>query len=278
MTIRLVTLVGAHVEILPFMLEHYRAAGVASFAVHVHVPHEADPVRDDVAAITRAFGCGIASVVVGDWRTFVLDTWLASMRAHPDDWWILADQDELHLFPDQLERLLAYCDRRGYDHIIGGFVDRLAEDGGFPAVDPEQPIWSQFPLGGLLTARILQGNSLKVVAAKGRVAISAGHHEAMSGAGCPMRELFIQVHHFKWTAGIVERQRQRAAAFRARGLPYWVESARFAEYCARHDERIDVHDRRLLIAPCQPAYPHWQTYARQVARFSQAFATRRSMG
>ena len=66
--IHLVTLAGSHVDVLAHMLEHYRSLGVESFFVMLNLADEHDPVREQVAEITRQFGCGIAGVMIGDWH------------------------------------------------------------------------------------------------------------------------------------------------------------------------------------------------------------------
>lgn len=255
-SIHLVTLVGGHVDVMPFMLEHYRSKGVDAFSVNVHLRHPDDPVGLEVRAITDAFGCAMETVV-GNWLDYELSVWLASMRQYSDDWWILADQDEFHYFPDELPALLAYCDARGYDHIYGTFVDRVSSDGRFAVVDRSRPLWPQFPLGGIVSARLFGRFSPKVVAAKGRVIIGTGHHKTLNGCPCPARDAFVQVHHFKWTDGVVERQQHRAEHFRKAGVNHWTESARIVDYAEMHSMRIDTSDHQFMFARCEPGYPHW---------------------
>jgi hypothetical protein len=257
MAIHLVTLIGGHVDVLPFMLEHYRQLGVDAFSVNVHTKDGDDPVRGEVEAIADRFGCGVENVVTGDWLDHELSAWVASMRRYPNDWWVIADQDEFHLFPDTLSSLLAFCERRGYDHVQGTFVDRVSADGRFTEIDLSQQLWSQYPLGGLVSARLFGALSLKVTAAKGSVVINTGHHLALHAHPCPIQDAFSQVHHFKWTRGVVERQEWRAQHFRQANVSHWTESARVVNYAATHQHRIDVHDREFLLAPCTPAYPHF---------------------
>jgi hypothetical protein len=258
MRIHLVTLIGSHVDVLPHMLEHYRAEGVELFSVNVHLAHDDDRVLDDVRSVTVRAGIDIESVYVGNWQAYETSAWLASMRMHPDDWWVLADQDELQLYPDALPSLLAYCDQKGYDHIRGGIVDRLDEKGYLAAVDVSRPLWPQFPLGGLVSPRFCGWLQMKVIAAKGHVTITPGHHRALAGHECPMEEIFVEVHHFKWTAGLIQRQATRAEAFRRKSVPHWGECARIVEYLEAHGECIDVLDRRFMCAVCEPSYPHWK--------------------
>jgi hypothetical protein len=257
MKVNLLTLVGSHIDILPFMLSHYRDCGVSSFVVNVHLTHRNDPVLDQVQAITDAFGCGIGTVGIGDWLRFELGLWLDSMRSRPDDWWILADQDELHHFPEEPTTLFTYCDRKGYDYIRGTFVDRLSSDGSLSPVEPCRPLALQYPLGGIVSANLLGAWSTKVVAAKGRVIINTGHHHASNGVACPIDDLFIPVYHYKWTAGLIERQSRRADHFRENHVPHWFESANVVEYFTSHNNRVDVHDRKFLLGACDPVYPHW---------------------
>jgi hypothetical protein len=242
MAVHLTTAVGGYVKVLPHMLRHYRALGVDSFFVHVNLLDEDDPILDEVRAV-----CEVTSVSVGGrlWRGNA-DVHRAVMARHPDDWFLVADQDELQEYPGALHEILESCERRGYDFIEGTLVDRLAPGGVFAEVDPRGDIWEQFPLTALVTAALLGGEPRKVVAAKGRVALHGGQHRAEGGRGCPVDECHVAVHHFKWTAGIVERLRARVALLRARGLPFAEESERFLRYVAEHGEAIDVRDPRFF--------------------------------
>jgi len=257
MRVHLITVVGGYVDVLPFMLEHYRSLGIEDFLVNVHLRDRGDAVIDEVQRVTTRFGCAAPTTFVGDWQSQQERVWRQAMRRHADDWCVLADQDELHRYPDELSSLLAYCDRHGYDVLTGAFVDRVSADGRFPAVQPGQPIAAQFPCGGFVSYPLLGADPRKVVAAKGRVVVVRGQHLALSGRACPIDEAFVQVHHYKWTGGLVARLRERAALLRRNGVAHWTESDRFVRYCESHGERLDLTDPRLMIAPCAPDYPYW---------------------
>lgn len=269
MPIHLVSLVGGHIDLLPFMLEHYREQGVESFYPNVHMNHPADPILTDVRKVTDRFGCEVGDLVIGEWELLQEEAIVSTMRKHPDDWWVLADQDELQMYPDSLASMLAYCDRKGYDCVTGSFVDRISGDGGFPALDQTRPIGEQFPLGGIVSYSILGAEPRKVIAAKGRVKVTKGQHFATNCNVCPAEEFFIEIHHYKWTAGVVERLRNRAVNNRALNLPYWIESERFVKYVDANDGRINLFDPRLLIAPCAPRYPHWPMVVLRASRFNK---------
>ena len=260
MRIHLVTVVGASAQWLPHMLAHYRGLGIESFLIHAHLSRPDDPVLPEIRRLTDEFDCEIASTTIGPWTQDVNPALYARSRnCNPNDWFVMADQDELHEYPSDLRATLEECELRGFDYIEGGFLDRLGPDGTFPRVASDRNLWEQFPLGGFLSTPILDANPNKVVASKGHVGIAPGQHWATCGRGCPIDELYVPVHHFKWVEGIPQRLENRAAFYRSIGDPLWRESARFADYCRRHHGRIDISDPLLWIAPCSPSYPHWQT-------------------
>jgi hypothetical protein len=276
MRVHLTTAVGGYVKVLPHMLRHYRALGVDSFFVHVNLFDDHDPILDQVRAV-----CDVTSVSVGGklWRGNT-DVHRAVMARHPDDWFILADQDELQIYPDggvrpsrphspgvspgdeseddragrpidaggtpALHELFDECERRGYDSIEGTLIDRLAPGGVFAEIDPAREIWEQFPVSAIVTAALLGGEPRKIVAARGRVELTVGQHDTAGGRGCPLAECHVAVHHFKWTAGIVERLRERVRLLRERGMEFAEESERFLRYVEQHDEGIDLADPRFL--------------------------------
>lgn len=259
----LVTVVGGYVDVLPHMLAHYRGLGVESFLVHVHASRRDDQVVRQVQEMTQDLGCGIASVTIGEWlHSTNRELYRQALETRPGDWFVIADQDELQVYPGDLGSILAHCDERGYEYIEGCFLDRVAADGSFPAVRREESIWRQFPLAGFVSAPVLQANPNKVVAAKGRVALRAGQHYAASGRGCPTKELYIPVHHFKWVEGILERLEQRAEFRRRRGDRYWEESQRFVDYCRAHEGRLDTGAASFYLADAMQEYPHWDEVKR----------------
>jgi hypothetical protein len=261
--IHLTTVAGAFVEVLPHMLEHYRAQGVESFLVNAHASDTNDPALDRIRQITNEFGCGIHSITRAPWRQEVNPSiYERSRAAFPNDWFILADQDELQLYPGDMRAILEQCDAKGYDYLEGGFIDRIASDGGFAPVLHDRSIWEQFPLGGYISTPILDANPNKIVAAKGRVKVVPGQHAALSGRGCPVEECYVEVHHFKWVAGIVERLKHRAAFYKEQNDPLWQESANFLDYVRARHGRLDVTDALFHIAPCSPRHPSWDIVKR----------------
>lgn len=258
--IHLVSVVGSYVEVLPHMLAHYRGMGIESIYLAVHMERTQDPVHDQVEQVAREFGCNIHETEIGPWRPGTNPAiYTRIRRRHPRDWFILADQDELQVYPEPLADILGRCERRGYDYVEGCFLDRIARDGGLPPVRRDQPISGQFPLGGFLSKVLMDAYPKKIVAARGFVDVGWGQHTAHGARGMPIDDCFVPVHHFKWVAGLARRLEARARARREMGEPYGAESQRFVDYYRGNGGRIDLDDPALLIADCTRAdYPHWE--------------------
>ena len=66
----------------------------------------------------------------------------------PNEWWIVSDDDEFHLYPKPIREMIDECDENGWEFITGGFIDRIGENGTFPKVKKESNIWELFPYTG----------------------------------------------------------------------------------------------------------------------------------
>lgn len=240
------------------MLEHYQKLGIRSFLINAHLSQEGDPVLDEIRAVTRDLGVPIAAVVIGNWLEVLRRTYRESRQAYPKDWHILADQDELQVYPVPLLELESICDKKGFHYVYGCWVDRIAADGRFPEIDPRLPLWDQFPVGAFLSYPIGAADPRKVVLARSDVDVCVGQHLAWNGRGCPISEVLVQVHHFKWTGGIIAELESRAELLKQRGYRFHVESARFAKYFKENNGRAPLRDPRILAAICSQNYPHWE--------------------
>jgi hypothetical protein len=238
------------------MIAHYRSLGVRDCIIHAQTQAGSNTIAKDICRIASAYGAEVASNKVQPWLPAYNTAQYTLSRAEaPNDWFILADQDELQVYPDDLMDVIKFCDRKGYDFIEGCLVDRFSESGVLASVKSGSTVWEQFPLGSILSARVLGAVVNKVVAAKGHVKIGPGQHHAHSGIGCPPSELYIPVHHFKWVEGLLSRLRSRIESL-PEGL-YTRECSRFLSYYGE-EGRIRLDDPDLLVSKCGPEYPHWK--------------------
>ena len=134
----------------------------------------------------------------------------------PDDWWIVSDDDELQVYPRHVQDIVIECERYGYDFVTGGFLDRIGTNGTFPKVTRDTNIHKAFPYAGFFRYPMSGACPNKVTLMKGHQYITPGQHYAYFQDGTnswgrehpkryPIREVFTQVHHFKWDDTCMER-------------------------------------------------------------------------
>lgn len=260
MGIHLVTVVGgrACLGTLRQFLAHYIDSGVDSVVLNVHATTRKGDVVGQIEAIAADFGIGMSSIVIGPWSQVInpMLYWVSRVT-QPGEWFVVADHDEFQVYPDQLGAIVKTCERRGYDYVEGCFIDRAAKSGQLEAVDPAQTLWTQYPVGCQLSAKVLRANSYKVVLAKGSVMLGGGQHRALSGVGCPPLTCYVPVHHFKWTGGIELALADRVRLYTRLSEPFGEESTRFLEWLGGKG-RMDLGDPMLRAALCEPRYPHWE--------------------
>jgi hypothetical protein len=256
--ISVVTVVGSNAEVLPHMLNHYKTFGVHPIYIHIHAQTFSDPIVEQITTVAERYEATIASTNVVPWSQAINPLlYRQTLNQSPDDWFILADQDELHGYPDSPENLIRFCEKHGYDYVEGCFVDRLTESGVLDPVRESPSIMEQFPLGACVTGPILKGVINKIVLARGHVKLAHGQHHAYSGVPCPISELYVPVYHFKWTDGLLQRLRERVKVLKGIREGWWIESQRFLDFCD-NEGRIPLKDSRLMVAPCKNGYLHWE--------------------
>lgn len=211
--LNLVTVVGENTHILPHMLEHYEDM-VDNVYVAVYRQSEDDGIVDEVRAL------GIEPYFVYtepkyNWER-VTEIYNSIKATKPDDWWIVSDDDELQVYPRHVQDIVIECERYGYDFVTGGFLDRIGTNGTFPKVTRDTDIHKAFPYAGFFRYPMSGACPNKVTLMKGHQYITPGQHYAYFQDGTnswgrehpkryPIREVFTQVHHFKWDDTCMER-------------------------------------------------------------------------
>src|SRR5690348_11124552 len=98
-TLRFVSVVGGDVSLLPYFLDHYRGLGADSFHVIRHVESLDDPALNPSVDVMRMAGLEFADMCVAPWHEDLNAALIRKqMSAWPDDWWIVADLDEFHVY------------------------------------------------------------------------------------------------------------------------------------------------------------------------------------
>jgi hypothetical protein len=257
--IRLATVVGSRTNILWHFLTYYSNI-VDEICVGVYDWDDKE-LSKEVEKIIEEFPK--AKIVLRhtaekfNWET-VTSMYNEIKNQHPEDWWIVADDDEFHEYPESLQYIIDDCEENGWDLVRGGFVDRIGPDGTFPELQPKEDIFKQFPLAGFFRYPLSGACPNKVCIMKGHVELTPGQHYAKIDGHttwkwqgwnhpliAPYRKYSVIVNHFKWDATCGERI--RAVANTNRQSAYSEEYRKMYRELAKSRFKIDITDPRFMI-------------------------------
>lgn len=153
-----------------------------------------------------------------------------------NDWIIFADIDEFHDFPKPANLFLMECEEKGQNCVKGNLVDRVAENGELKFIEKNVRIDQQFPHAAVLTEKIAQGSTRKVVALKKPLIPGRGHHDIIrkkrKARCCEFR---LDVHHFKWDSLVTQRLKRRHHTYKKHRIRWHKESERLYRYFQQND-------------------------------------------
>jgi hypothetical protein len=257
--IRLVTVTGSRTNTLWHMLSYYKDR-VDEIYVVVY-EWDGFSTYDDVLAITKQFpNVRIVDRVVAEKYNWEVVTALynKTKMLHPNDWWVVADDDEFHKYSKDLYEIVSDCDKNGWELVRGGFIDRIGENGTFPEIDNDEDIFEQFPLAGFFRYPLSGACPNKVCILKGYIELTPGQHYAKIDGHttwkwqgwnhpliAPVNEYNVQVHHFKWDSTCIERI--KAVADIKQLYSYSDEYKKMYQALRSNNFEIDITDNRFMI-------------------------------
>jgi hypothetical protein len=216
---------------------------------------------DDVLAITKQFpNVRIVDRVVAEKYNWEMVTALynKTKMLHPNDWWVVADDDEFHKYSKDLYEIVSDCDKNGWELVRGGFIDRIGENGTFPEIDNDEDIFEQFPLAGFFRYPLSGACPNKICILKGYIELTPGQHYAKIDGHttwkwqgwnhpliAPVNEYNVQVHHFKWDSTCIERI--KAVADIKQLYSYSDEYKKMYQALRSNNFEIDITDSRFMI-------------------------------
>jgi len=257
--IRLATVVGSRTNILWHTLTYYSNI-VDEICVGVYEWEEQSilsEIKDIVAQFPKASIVCQETHSKYNWNavTFMYNT-IKSL--HPSDWWIVADDDEFHVYSKHLEQIIEECEYNGWDLVRGGFIDRVGIDGTFPVINNDEDIFKQFPMMGFFRYPLSGACPNKVCIMKGYVELTPGQHYANIDGHttwkwqgwnhpliAPTNEYYVQVHHFKWDSTCVDRIKDVADT----STPWSYSKEYQAMYDALKENnfKIDITNPRFMF-------------------------------
>lgn len=257
--IRLVTVIGHGVELLPHFIEHYQdhvdEICIVAYKSDLH-PNIDLKIYD---TIQKYYNVNVVKTVydrIFDWER-VTSLYNEVTQQNPNEWWVVADIDEFHIYPISVKELTQKCDKNGWDLVRGGFVDRIGEGGTFPPITNDS-LWDTFPLGGFFRFPMSGACPNKIPLKRGYVKLVSGQHYAeLDGHTtwrwqgwnhpliAPYKEYSIQVHHFKWDKTSIERVKK--VADNNQEYSYSDEYRLMYENLQKSNFLIDIYNNDYMI-------------------------------
>ena len=276
MKLNLVTVVGNNITMLPHMIKHYQNM-VDEIYVVVYRQNENDTILSDIEKL----GIKPYKVVVEpkyNWER-VTELYNEVKQTNPNDWWIVSDDDEFHIYPKPIKEMIGECEENGWEFITGGFIDRIGEGGTFPLVTNKSDIWKEFPLGGFFRYPMSGAMPNKCCVMKGSVDVTPGQHFAVIGdtdtwrergwnhpKRYPIEKGFIQVHHFKWDSTCIERIKEVSKT--KKDYTYWREYREMFIRLKRNKFLVDINEKDYYIDSIDTYdysdYKHWPDLTQKI--------------
>jgi len=180
--IRLVTVTGSRVDTLEYMINHYYQI---VDEMHIVVYDTNNNQYENVKEITKNYKDKIFLYKHEDeqeynWET-VTSLYNEIKNQYPDDWWIVSDDDEFHVYPKPLNEIINDCEENNWDIVRGACPNKICIVKGNIEITPGQ---HYAKIEGQTTWRWQGWN-----------------HPAIA----PTDKYNVQVHHFKWDKTVIDR-------------------------------------------------------------------------
>jgi hypothetical protein len=256
--IRLVTVTGSRTNTLYHMLKHY-AHLVDEMCVVVYEWEGANTYNDVSDIVSQFPNAKIVKNVIEEKYNWEKVTKLYNeiKSTHPNDWWVISDDDEFHLYSKPLKEIITDCETNGWEIVRGGFIDRIGEDGEFSEINQTDNIFKQFPYAGFFRYPMSDACPNKICIVKGNVEITSGQHYAKIDEQttwrwqgwnhpliAPIDEYNVQVHHFKWDSTCIDRI--KAVADNRKVYSHSYEYSQMYQAIRRENFQIPLTDEYLF--------------------------------
>lgn len=281
--VRLICVLGHGHELLPHFIEHY-TKHVDEIQFVIYESKSSPRILSRSKPIIEKYeNCKIVKVVRDrefDWeKVTILYNMIKSKKKN--DWWVIADIDEFHVYPNNnLKDLIKKCDENLWTIVRGGFLDRVGIYGSFPKIPKEgDSIFETFPMAGFFRYPMSGACPNKVVMCKGDVKITNGQHYAeihgqttwrWQGWSHPLiastDKNMVQVHHFKWDETCVSRI--KSVADLNQTYSYSKEYYKMYEQLKRNDFKINTKKNDYHFLKCSGGlfdeYKHWDKLTKKI--------------
>jgi hypothetical protein len=257
--IRLLSVIGHGTELIPHFVNHYsKYVDEIQFVVYQSAIHPSliNDVKEKIKDYSNVKVVKTVEDRIFDWnKVTALYNLIKSKK--PNDWWVIADIDEFHLYPnDDLYDLIQDCEKNGWDIVRGGFIDRIGPDGEFSELNDDVEIFKQFPNMGFFRYPMSQACPNKVCVIRGGIEITSGQHYAKINGQTTWRwqgwnhplinsDSYVQVHHFKWDSTSIDRI--KAVASIKQEYAYSDEYGKMYDALRKTKFKIDLNNPEFMV-------------------------------
>ena len=274
----LVTVCGHNTTMLYHMLQHYSPI-VDNFYVNIYANYENDPIIEEATSICSELGIEPHKVWIEkpfNWDK-VTEIYNETILLKPDDWWIVADDDELQVYSKPIQDIIDECEENGWEYVRGGFIDRIGEDGNFPKITKESDIWKEMPNAGFFRYPLSWAEPNKVTLLKGTQKVVSGQHfiqfkDGTTSCGIkteleyPIEKNFTQVHHFKWDYSVLQRLKEVSSSKLHEAFSH--EYKLMLDSIKERDYKLDLNNREWMFerveVPEYTQYRKWNTLIKKI--------------
>ncbi|MAR20448.1 MAG: hypothetical protein CMD25_00050 [Flavobacteriales bacterium] len=276
----LVTVCGHNTTMLYHMLRHYQP-NVKNFFVNIYANYEDDPIIEEATSICRELGIEPHKVWIEEpfnWDK-VTEIYNETISLKPDEWWVVADDDELQVYSKPIEEIVEECEENGWEFVRGGFIDRIGEGGDFPKITKESNVWKEMPNAGFFRYPLSRAEANKVTLLKGKHGVVSGQHFIQFDNGdtswgdyhplCyPIEKNFTQVHHFKWDYSVLQRLKEVSSSKLHEAFSHEYKKMLSAiEYL---DYKLDLNEREFMFerveSPDYKQYRKWKPLTKKILK------------
>lgn len=236
--IRLLTVIGHGIELLPHFIKHYRQY-VDEINIAVYETDTHPLLGNEISQlIENEDNVKIVKVIKN--KTYDVDraTQLYNFikSQYPNDWWVIANINEFHLYPhDNLRYMVDNCEENGYQLVRGGIIDRVSADNQSTQIIENQLIFDQYPTMGFFAYPMSKKNPNRVCVMKGYIELTPGQHYAKidgettwkwQGWEHPLiaKTYTVQVHDFKLDSKTTDQLRKNRIKIDLNNPDFMIQS------------------------------------------------------
>jgi hypothetical protein len=271
--VRLLTVIGHGTNLIEHHINHYLGyVDEIQYVVYETVLYPS--LLDEVEKITKKYKkVSIVKTLtdrVFDWEK-VTELYNEIKLTQPNDWWVIADIDEFHLYPNNSIRKIIYdCDENGWEIVRGGFIDRVGKTGEFAEITSDKNIFEQFSTMCFFRYPLSKACPNKICIIKGHIEITFGQHYAKVNGHttwkwqgwshpliAPIDTHSVQVHHFKWDKTCVDRI--KAVAYNNEDYSFSNEYRLLYKELKKSEFKIDLNNSEYMVVLSNGTI-HYNTY------------------